>query len=128
VASTLRFPSSPASVRAARAFVADELGPTVDLDTVQRTQLLVSELATNVVEHARTGFVLDLAVVGDLVRISITDGSSDPPVPRSAVVSEVGGRGLSILDQLSERWGCDVGRDEKTVWCEIRATGGGGIQ
>jgi anti-sigma regulatory factor (Ser/Thr protein kinase) len=43
-------------------------------------QIIVSELVTNAVEHARP--ILELVVrLRDRVQIEVADGSPDPPVP-----------------------------------------------
>jgi hypothetical protein len=34
---------------------------------------------------------------------------------------DLGGRGLRLVDQLSERWGVDQRADRKLVWAEWRA-------
>ncbi len=42
------------------------------------------------------------------------------PLLLSATETEESGRGLSLLDALTERWGVEQGPDRKTVWCELR--------
>ncbi|MEU2616838.1 ATP-binding protein [Streptomyces sp. NPDC007157] len=55
-------------------------------------------------------------------RIEVTDTA-----PRSvlallpATAAEESGRGLTVIDALSDRWGVDRSPDRKTVWCELRA-------
>jgi anti-sigma regulatory factor (Ser/Thr protein kinase) len=118
---TRRFEPVALDVRAARAFVASalsEAGYVGDVDTVL---LLVSELATNAVRHARTGFELTIDVGRSGVRVTVIDdaGQAEPRV-RQARPSDTDGRGLQIVDRLAATWGCDaVGVDRKAVWFTV---------
>lgn len=91
-------------------------GPVVD-DAV----LAASELVANVVLHARTTGSLDieLGLTRAWLRLSVTDGSSTPPLARLADGSAESGRGLAILAALSDRWGIEPFVDGKRVWIEI---------
>ena len=108
-------------VRAARAFVASALtdaGYRGDVDTVL---LLVSELATNAVRHARTGFELTVDVRRAGVRVTVIDdaGHAEPRVGQPHP-DDTDGRGLLIVDRLAATWGCDVvGTDRKAVWFTV---------
>ena len=90
-------------------------------DVVETVALLVSELATNSVRHAAAGFTLDIE------RGPIGSGSRCPtPVPgspqmRSPDPVETSGRGLQIVEALSDEWGCAPAPDGagKTVWFEV---------
>jgi two-component sensor histidine kinase len=81
--------------------------------------LLLSEVVTNAIRHARGGTILVVVTLsqGHLLA-QVQDDSSNPPVRRAA--GESGGRGLELLDQLSTQWGVDPHSDDgKTVWFEI---------
>jgi two-component sensor histidine kinase len=86
-------------------------------DTVS---LLVTELVSNGVRHARTQLELVLTFDGSCLRIAVSDGDPRPPVARARQELTVGGWGLALIDSLSTEWGTDVddGRG-KTVWFEI---------
>ena len=119
------FAGDPDAVRDARWFVADVLaeahldgGSVADL-----AALAVSELATNAVEHARSPFEV-VVDVGDVVRIAVHDDSKDAPRMRSPRPLESGGRGLLLIDAISDDWGCDPNGTGKWVWCEL-PTGAG---
>ncbi len=86
--------------------------------------LLTSELATNAVVHSRSGdggaFTVIVSCSEGLVRIRVQDdGSAEPPCAGHAVPDGAGGRGLPLLDALSDRWGVvrEAGRNE--VWFEL---------
>jgi hypothetical protein len=85
--------------------------------------LLVTELVSNGVRHARTPLQLVLTFDGSCLRIALTDG--DPRLPVAAERHEltVGGFGLALIDSLATNWGTDRGDARgKTVWLEIDTT------
>lgn len=111
---------APSSVRSARAVVQTALGALPHLQDV--AALLVSELATNAVLHARTTFVVEVRTGPDAVRIAVSDTSPVQPRRRSHGVQAGTGRGLGLVALLSSRSGCerlDDGPYRKTVWCEL---------
>jgi anti-sigma regulatory factor (Ser/Thr protein kinase) len=120
-------PYAVTASRLALAGLEDRLDPNVLFDI----RLLVSELVTNCVKHARTGpeesIVLSVNIGEDRVRVSVRDegpGFEPPPAPVSEEAAEAGsGWGLFLVDQLSESWG--VERDAgATVWFELDCSRG----
>ena len=111
------FPPAPAAVRAAREFVVDLL---VGGEVADTAALLVSELATNAVEHARTDFTVRVAL-GPTVRVEVADRSPALPVQRHVPVQAERGRGLAIVDSLAIRWGTSSTPEGKVVWFELPA-------
>ncbi len=88
-------------------------------DTVE---LLVTELVSNGIRHAKTQLELVLSFDGVCLRIAVSDGDPIPPVARAREELTVGGWGLALIDSLSNEWGTDVdGEHGKTVWFEIDA-------
>ena len=89
----------------------------------ETVSLLVTELISNGVRHARTRLTLALTYDGACLRIAVSDGDPRPPVPRAPERLTVGGWGLALVDSLSTQWGADAdGSDGKTVWFEIDTT------
>ncbi|MDN3271595.1 ATP-binding protein [Streptomyces sp. MA15] len=88
-------------------------------------ELLVGELAANAVTHGRVpgrDFRLLLYVVGDTLRIEVTDTRGDrlPRPQHSAAEDAESGRGLLLVDALADRWGVVPGPPpRKTVWAEV---------
>jgi anti-sigma regulatory factor (Ser/Thr protein kinase) len=89
------------------------------------TKLLVSELVTNAVAHARTTSVLTLAVADGMIEVGVTEnGPSRQTIPaqRDIVVAGVprslheSGRGLMIVEALSHDWGVSANGIGKQVW------------
>jgi anti-sigma regulatory factor (Ser/Thr protein kinase) len=104
-----------------------------DVDDDGATTLLVSELVTNAVVHARRTSVITLAVAAGMIEVGVTElGSSRSTIPeqRDVVVPGVpevlreSGRGLLIVEALSHDWGA-VSADGggKQVWFRRPAAG-----
>jgi anti-sigma regulatory factor (Ser/Thr protein kinase) len=107
------FESIPDSVAAVRRLVRDHLPSSTQTDDLV---LIASELATNVVNHARTDFAVSIEG-SDPVRLEISDGSSI--LPAVADLADGSGRGLRIVDTLATRWGVDATPSGKVVWVEL---------
>ena len=117
MAAEARFPPETTAVRRARAFV---LGAIALPAAAARTlELLVSELATNAVLHARTDFTVCVERRGKTVRVEVGDGSAAPPVAKGYQHDSPTGRGVTIVATLAARWGFEPGTRGKTVWFEL---------
>jgi len=116
------FPGRPDQVAWARDFTRRTVGP---CPVINEAILLVSELATNALEHTATGFgghfdVTILSGETSLI-IGVTDnGSEKAPVPGPLDPEAESGRGLGLVELISERWGHCGGRHGRTVWFELR--------
>jgi hypothetical protein len=51
----------------------------------------------------------------------VRDGSARIPHQRRYGTQATTGRGMALVDGLSDRWGVDAAGDGKTVWCEVSA-------
>ncbi|GAA2580425.1 MULTISPECIES: ATP-binding protein [Streptomyces] len=85
---------------------------------------IVAELANNAATHGRVpgrNFQLLLYVVGDTLRIKVTDTRGDRlPHPRPTGPDDESGRGLALVAALADRWGVTPGLPpRKTVWAEL---------
>ena len=116
--STIELPPEPTSPGAARRFVTDELARR-DGAPIDVAALLVSELVTNAVLHARTPMVVTVTIRDGLVRVGVQDGSPTLPALREYDRSAATGRGLQMVERLASRWGVDVNDGSKTVWFEL---------
>jgi len=81
--------------------------------------LLVSELVTNALLHARSEVVVSVSVTAQAVRIEVWDTSRAAPVSRHYAPEATTGRGLVLVEALADAWGTDVGPRGKTVWFEL---------
>jgi anti-sigma regulatory factor (Ser/Thr protein kinase) len=88
-------------------------------ERIATAQLLVSELVTNAVLHARPPFVLGIQLEGDQMRIVVTDGSSAHPLARPVHDDTAGGRGLPLVEALASTWGWYIAGLGKSVWFEL---------
>jgi anti-sigma regulatory factor (Ser/Thr protein kinase) len=115
----LDLPPTTESVPVARRFVRARLvdGAT-DVDTAT---LLVSEVVTNAILHARTSVRLTVEVADEVARIAVRDGSPVQPRIHSFSATSATGRGLRLLDRLAKRWGvyADPATGGKVVWFEV---------
>ena len=127
---SVHLPAEPRSVRAARVFVARELAAAGLSSSL--ALLLTSELASNVVQHARTGFELVVDLVVDRaptrVRVEIHDGVGATIALRELIerhpglpaFNSVHGRGLLLLTSTAAACGViDKGQQGKVVWFEV---------
>jgi anti-sigma regulatory factor (Ser/Thr protein kinase) len=81
------------------------------------TELVISELVTNAIRHARSP--IQLRLIRDRTLIcEVSDGSSTAPHPRRAHDFDEGGRGLLLVSQLTQRWGSRQTPHGKTIWTE----------
>lgn len=117
----LPFEALPAEVRLLRRAAATQLGqwgvPTVG----DATQLVVTELATNVIKHVGEGSpaTLILEWKRERLRVEMHDKSSSLPALRTADCEAECGRGLHMLAAMAVGWGTAVTALGKAVWCEI---------
>jgi anti-sigma regulatory factor (Ser/Thr protein kinase) len=110
------FPAIPQSVHAARRFATDTLSAS-PASTVEAVELMVSELATNCIRHERTSFHITIMGSTQEIRVEVTDSGSGTPTMRSPGPDEPSGRGLQIVDMLSNSWGVEFEDPSgKTVW------------
>lgn len=113
-----RFRCQPESVPAARHFVRSVLRDQ-SRDTLDAVELMASELASNCIHHAKTCFEFTIDDAQRQIRVEVRDSSLGRPVPRSPTPSEPTGRGLRIVEAMSEAWGVDLSSSGKTVWFTV---------
>jgi anti-sigma regulatory factor (Ser/Thr protein kinase) len=117
-----RLPAEPATVARARALVWDELDRlgVTDLQDREAIRLLTSEIVTNAVRHSQSDITLCLDRVDRVVRLSVSDDHPEIDIsPRPIEVEADHGRGLQLVDGLSNSWGVTVRGGEKLVWFEF---------
>jgi hypothetical protein len=77
---------------------------------------MTSELATNSMRHAHSDFGLAIHCSQRHIRIEVSDSGQDQPTLRSPTPHERSGRGLRIVQELSDTWGTVPSTNGKTVW------------
>jgi serine/threonine-protein kinase RsbW len=117
------FPGRAAQIARAREFTKRVLGPCPVTD---EAVLLVSELATNALEHTSTGdggqFQVTICHNATSLLIGVSDnGSAKAPEPGPLDPESETGRGLGLVELIADRWGYCGGEHGRTVWFELRA-------
>ncbi|WP_433357158.1 ATP-binding protein [Microtetraspora malaysiensis] len=105
-------------VREARCFVRAHLPNHPD------AELIVSELATNAVEHTRTGdaggtFTATIKQQPDGTIYMEIEDQGGPTVFGEPTPNREGGRGLHLVSALTLAWGVKGDATGRTVWVEL---------
>ncbi|HVT42069.1 MAG TPA: GAF domain-containing protein, partial [Acidimicrobiales bacterium] len=113
------FTATSDAVGQARRFLMDQLPDPAGAGT-DALVLMLSELATNAVQHAATEFEVSISHAPDVgrVRVAVTDAAPGYPLPQEPDAEALHGRGLHIVCMLADAWGIEVrkGYAGKTVW------------
>ena len=113
----VHLPSDVASLGEGRRFVARTLRDwEIDETRIEPVLLVANELVANAIVHARSAPVLSLAESGADLLLRVADESRVLPVPQEPTTDEAGGRGLILVEALSDRWGIDTSDGGKSVW------------
>jgi anti-sigma regulatory factor (Ser/Thr protein kinase) len=114
---------TPASVAMARRWSEDVLERVGAPELADTLTLLVSELVSNVVLHARTPCSLRIDRTDGRIRVEVSDGSDLLPgsAPRLDPLAS-SGRGMLLVEGLSAAHGVDPEPlGGKRVWFELQA-------
>ena len=109
-----RFHCHPQAVPAARRFIRAVLSEE-SLEVRDAAELMTSELVTNCVRHARTDFELTVHANGG-IRVEVSDSGAGSPTPLRPAPREFSGRGLHIVEEMSDAWGVIPAGAGKAVW------------
>ena len=121
-------PNDPQSVGRARDTTGAARAAGLSAADVERAALLVSELVTNAIVHARSQFRVRVSV-RPVPRVEVEDDSPALPEPPPAETTvsvddiEPGGLGMAIVDRLASRWGTERTTNGKVVWFELEPQG-----
>jgi serine phosphatase RsbU (regulator of sigma subunit) len=110
-------PAEPAAVAGARARAARQLADWGLDELTFPTEVLVSELVTNAIQHAQPPLQLRM-ILDTALSCEVADASSTAPHPRRADRYDEDGRGLMLVAQIAARWGTRYTRSGKTVWAQ----------
>jgi anti-sigma regulatory factor (Ser/Thr protein kinase) len=116
---TIVLEESPASVRQARDYVRHRLLAEGRPELMDTALLVVSELVTNALTHARPPVSVQVLTCGQRLRVEVNDHLPSPPTPRQPKLTAPGGRGLPLVAALTAQWGVTPTATGKTVWAEI---------
>ncbi|MEU1286811.1 ATP-binding protein [Kitasatospora sp. NPDC005856] len=88
-------------------------------------ELLLGELFANAVQHsdAPDGHPIEIrfTLTGSRLRLEVHDAGTNHPALRTSSPSDEHGRGLLLVNELAERWGCTThpGGLGKFVWALV---------
>ncbi|MFF4471119.1 ATP-binding protein [Streptomyces sp. NPDC001599] len=117
----LPFEAVPSEVRLLRRAAVAQLTQWGVAVACDEAQLVVTELATNVIKHVGEGAsaTLILEWKDRRLRVEMHDKSGSLPILRAADCDAECGRGLHMLVAMSLDWGAMTTAVGKAVWCEI---------
>ena len=91
-------------------------------DAIETVELLLTEIIANAVRHTDSEKLqMTAAFDGRSVRVAVEDCSAEPPRQPPDVMDpeRPGGRGVWLVERLSQAWGWDLVRGGKRVWFEL---------
>ncbi|MGZ4639927.1 MAG: ATP-binding SpoIIE family protein phosphatase [Actinomycetes bacterium] len=113
-------PANSMSVPLARSWAEGWLAAAVvPTDLVEATVLVVSELVTNAVRQGDGPVRIGLELTDESLLVEVFDSGHRLPRLADSAVDSTGGRGLHLIDTLSDRWGVREELDGKTVWARL---------
>ena len=122
---TIRVPWRAASVAEVRKVLVQDLqARDVSEAVVDEAEIVVSELVSNAVRHARPltdgNLRVHWKVKAGVVEVEVTDGGSDStPRPAPRTIWAPSGRGLRIVRSLAHEWGVTEDRTGNVVWATL---------
>lgn len=120
---TETMPCEPESARRARLLVSVALNTWGIGELAENGVQIVAELVNNAVRHTRCRVVRVRVTrpAEGVVRIGVADRCRDTPELGHPDDDSESGRGLSLVEALSWRWGYDRKHWGKVVWAELEA-------
>jgi len=90
-------------------------------DCLDRLLMIVNELVSNAIDHARTSCDITVRRTRSLVRVRVADDSPLPPRIAPLDVNAARGRGLQMVKAMADRWGWTTRHrgKGKTVWATV---------
>jgi anti-sigma regulatory factor (Ser/Thr protein kinase) len=110
------------SAASARAFLRRSICPTHSTSVAEDAVLLTSEAVANAVRYGAPPIVLAVDCTGTALEVRVRDGSVTRPRITPLTELAEGGRGLHLIDLLSDAWGIDGEASAgKEVWFQLNA-------
>jgi anti-sigma regulatory factor (Ser/Thr protein kinase) len=127
-------PAQPMSVPLARSWAGGWLARRVPEDELDVVLLVISELVTNAVRQGDGPVQISLQIGPDpgsdpgsdpataerSLLVEVFDRGHRLPVVADSALDATGGRGLHLVDTVSEGWGVREDLEGKTVWARLR--------
>ena len=125
-----QLPRNEASARQAAHLVratVEEWVPDVDPAAAEAAEEMTRALVTNAVVHALSPVRIVIALRGGVLEVGVSDTDATLPgarVPAPREGSRGWGRGLTLVDTLSDEWGSTPLRVGKQVWFTLAVAAG----
>ncbi|MFC8865478.1 SpoIIE family protein phosphatase [[Kitasatospora] papulosa] len=115
--------AEPERIAVARRQLRELLHDWADTEQVDSAELMVSEMATNVLVHTDGDALLVAEVTGEpgerRLRVEVADASDELPHTRRPGEMASSGRGLMLMEMLADAWGVDPRGEGKSIWFEL---------
>ena len=119
-AAVFRVSGDAAEIATARRFVANHGKAWGYQRVLDDALIVVSELVTNAIVHARSACDLRVKDADHILRIEVIDGGHGSPELQQPSEQAEHGRGLLLVSAICEAWGVDTLEDgRKMVWAEL---------
>ncbi|WP_030793133.1 SpoIIE family protein phosphatase [Streptomyces sp. NRRL S-920] len=115
-------PSDPEALAEARHMIRAAVRAWGAGERADEIELVADEMITNALMHTDGSAIVTLRVLTGTdrrLRVDVEDSSSALPRRREAGEEGVSGRGLLLVDRLTDVWGVDARGGGKCVWCEF---------
>ncbi|MGW2370940.1 MULTISPECIES: ATP-binding protein [Kitasatospora] len=91
-----------------------------DTETIFNAELALIELIVNAWHHAGTPApIVWFSILDQTLRVTVSDESDALPQPRTPSGLAETGRGLQLVEGLTDGWGVDPQERGKTTWYEL---------
>jgi DNA-binding NarL/FixJ family response regulator len=108
------------SSAAARRFMEETLSRWACAEVLDVVNLLVSELVTNAVIHGGSEADVSVVLTPTALRVEVGDHDQFVPSPKGGDDDwATSGRGLALVESMSQAWGVEQVADGKVIWFEV---------
>lgn len=108
------------SSAAARRFMEETLRRWSCSEVLDVVNLLVSELVTNAVVHGGSQAEVSVVLLPNALRVEVGDSDTSVPTPKPADDDwATSGRGLALVEAMSNAWGIESFDRGKVIWFEV---------
>jgi anti-sigma regulatory factor (Ser/Thr protein kinase) len=116
----LHLPHSEAAVGLARDFIKGRLLKWARRDIIDDAALIITELVTNAFIHAPSpDYFTVIDWNGGMIRLEMWDSSPFRPQRLPIGLTGEHGRGIRLIEALSEEWGSVITASGKCVWATL---------
>ena len=107
------------AARVGRHFVEEQVRARFADHLLDDAALVAAELLANARQHGAPPIVICVSGAGTRLRLEVRDGSPRSPVRLAHNSTNMTGRGLSLVEAVTARWGVEREADGKVVWAEF---------